>query len=169
MAQAEHPIITRRSLVAATAASAAVPLAARAFTAASEPVLALIVAHEAACLRHEQVCHLLSDLEGEIPEEKRKEWFRGDRAKGLGANDDPRWKAGNDAYWAASDADDEAAWALAHARPATLAGAVALLRYAHDYEAHRREWPNDPEDTSGKIWHATFHASLAAALEGMSG
>jgi hypothetical protein len=77
MAQAERPIITRRSLVAATASAvAAVPLSALA--AAPDPVFALIAAHKAACLRHERVCRLLSALEGQIPDAKRQEWFRED-------------------------------------------------------------------------------------------
>jgi hypothetical protein len=108
-------------------------------------------------------------LEGQIPDAKRREWFREDRGKGVGANDDPRWKAGKTEYWAASDADDAAAWALAHACPVTLAGAAALLRYAHDQETEGHDWPCDPPDeASDEDWHATFHLSLAAALEGMS-
>lgn len=116
------------------------------------------------------MCRLLSDLEGKIPKERRKEWFRDDRAKGVGANDDPRWRAAKTEYWAASKADNDAAWALAHARPVTLAGAVALLRYAHDYEAEGHDWPCDPpeDDEREDDWHGTFHLSLAAALEAMA-
>jgi hypothetical protein len=102
MAQATHSIITRRSLVAATAAgvsaAAAAPLSTQAF-AVSDPVLALIAAHKVAYIRFEQMCRFMSDLEGEIPEDKREEWFREDRAKGLGANDDPRWTAAKATYW----------------------------------------------------------------------
>jgi hypothetical protein len=114
MAQATHTIITRRSLVAATAAGVsafAAPSSAQAL-AAPDPVFALIAAHKAAYVRFEHVCRFLSDLEGQIPEQKREEWFREDRAEGLGANDDPRWTSAKATYWAASDAEENAAWAL---------------------------------------------------------
>jgi hypothetical protein len=169
MAQATHTIITRRSLVAATAAgvsaAAAAPLSTQAL-AVPDPVFALIAAHKAAYIRFEQVCRFLSDLEGQIPEDKREEWFREDRTKGLGVNDDPRWTAGKATHWATCDAEEKAAWALAHARPATLAGAAALLRYVHGYEAE--DWPCDPQEEDDEDdWHGTFYLSLAAALEAM--
>lgn len=169
MAQAEHPIITRRSLIAATAGSA-VAASLPALAEAPDPVCALIAAHKAACRRHEQVCYLLSDLEGEIPRERRKEWFHDDRAKGVGVNDDPRWRAAKTEYWATSEADNKAAWVLAHARPVTLAGAVALLCYAHDYEAEGHDWPCDPpeDDERESDWHGVFYLNLAGALERMA-
>ena len=174
MAQAKPSIITRRSIVAATAAgisaAATTPLLSQVLSAAADPAFALIAVHKAAYLRHERVCHLLSDLEGQIPKEKRREWFPKDRAKGVDANDDPRWRSGKTEYWAASEADDKAAWALAHARPATLAGTVALLRYAHDRELEGHDWPCDPphDGADDDDWYATFHSSLAMALENMS-
>jgi hypothetical protein len=171
MSKATHTIITRRSLVAATAAgvsaAAAAPSSARAL-AFPDPILALIAAHRAAHAEFNRVCRFMFDLEEEIPEEKREEWFRGDRAKGLGANDDPRWTAGVAAFRAASDAEEAAAWALAHAQPLTLVGAATLLRYAHGYEAAGDDWPCEPErKDSEDDWHGTFHLSLAAALEAM--
>lgn len=171
MSKATHTIITRRSLVAATAAgvsAVAAPLSTQAL-AVPDPVLALIAAHKAAYISFDQVCRFLSDLEGQIPKEKREEWFREDRAKGLGANDHPRWTAGKAAYWAAPDAEEKAAWALAYARPSSLAGAAALLRYAHGYEAEGSDWPCDPQEADGEDdWHGTFYLSLAAALEAMA-
>jgi hypothetical protein len=68
------------------------------------------------------------------------------------------------------DAEMQMAWALAHAQPAGLAGAVALLRHAGEFEAGGCGWPcdlEDPEDEDGDKWTIIFHHSLAAALEAM--
>jgi hypothetical protein len=61
-------------------------------------------------------------------------------------------------------------WALAHAQPAGLAGAAALLRHAGEFEAGGCGWPcdpEDPEDEDGDKWTVIFHHGLAAALEAM--
>ncbi len=161
--------LTRRAAIAATIAGAAAPAAALPAFAASDPAFALVAAHKAAAAEHEEACSLMSELEGQIPKEKRKEWFRADRAKGVGADDDPRWTAAATAYWATFDAEEKAAWALAHARPATLAAAAALLRHAHEHEAERCEWPDGPDNEDADVgWHGAFHRSLAAALERMA-
>ncbi len=118
--------LTRRAAIAATLASAATPAGALPALGAPDPAFALIAAHKAANAEHERVCRNMSDLEGQIPQEKRQEWYAGDRAKGIGRNDDPRWTAANAAYRAAFDAEEAAAWALARARPASVAGAAAF-------------------------------------------
>jgi hypothetical protein len=157
--------ISRRAAIVATLAGVGAPAITVPALAASDPVFAAIAAHKVAYNRLDQACRLMSDLEGDIPEERRKEWFAEDRRTDVGANDDPRWTVANAAYWAASDAEEKAAWALAHAQPAGLAGAAALLRYAHEYEADGRDWPCDPQDEiSEDDWHGTFHRNLAAAL-----
>jgi hypothetical protein len=56
---------------------------------------------------------------------------------------------------------------LAHARPAGLTGAAALLRHAGEFEAGGCGWPCDPEDDDGDKSTIIFHHSLAAALETM--
>jgi hypothetical protein len=171
MSKAARPSskLTRRAAIATTLAGAAAPSVTRPVLAASDPVFALIAVHKATNARHEQVCRIMSDLEGQIPQEKRQEWYAGDRAEGIGADDDPRWRAANTAYWTAFGAEEKAAWSIAHARPASLAGTAALLRYAYEHEAQRCEWPDgrDPEDAD-MGWHGAFHSSLAAALEAMS-
>src|SRR5205085_10394274 len=87
--------LTRRTAIAATLAGAAAP----AFPAplASEPVFAAIAAHKAAYVRLDRTCHLVSDLEGAIPKERRQEGGDEDRAAGIGADDDPRWTGALDA------------------------------------------------------------------------
>src|SRR5437763_17167894 len=58
--------------------------------------------------------------------------------------------------------------AIARARPADIAGAAALLRYAAEYEDEGCEWPSEPEtEDGGEEWMITFHQSLAAALEAL--
>ena len=107
----------------------------------------------------------MSDLEGAIPKERRKEWWDGARAQGVGADDDPRWTAALDAQRAAFDAEKQTAWALARARPADIIGVAALLRHAAEYEDEGCDWPSDPEtEDDDEEWMITFHESLAEAL-----
>jgi hypothetical protein len=165
MAQAGHRSITRRHFVAA---SAAFPVAIVA-PAAPDPVWAAIAAHQAAYATLDRVCHRLSDLEPQIPEDRRKEYRVDHRGTDVGANDDLRWTAAMAAYWAADAAETEAAWALAHAQPATLAGAAALLRYAHEFEAGGCEWPNEPQEEDGREdWNCAFHRTIAVALAALA-
>jgi hypothetical protein len=168
MAQAERTTITRRAVVAAAAGvpvAAAASLPASAFAAApDQKTLAAIAAHRAAYEALDAACLALSALERRIPEALRQGQFDDEIGTGAGANDDPRWTAGNKAYQAAAEAETAAAWALAHLKPTTLAGAVALLRYAAE-SAARGEWPDLPEtEEDDADWYDTFHASLAGAL-----
>src|SRR2546421_9170967 len=121
--------LTRRTAIAALAAFTG-PANAVPSLLASDPVFAAIAAYRATYVRLDRACRLVSNLEGDIPAERRKEWWDEDRAAGIGADDDPRWTAALDALRAAFDAEKQTAWALARARPLTIAGAAALLGYA---------------------------------------
>jgi hypothetical protein len=170
MSKATSPSIklTRRTAIAAIGAFGA-PAHAAPSRLASDPVFAAIAAHKAAYARLDQACRHVSRLEGAIPKGRREEWFDEDREQGIGADDDPRWTAALAAQRAAFDAETQAAWVLAHARLASLAGAVALLRYAAEYEDEGCEWPSEPENEDGEEeWMIAFHQSLAAALEAMT-
>src|SRR5438105_14975464 len=123
--------LTRRTAIAATLAGAAAPALPAPLTA--DPVFAAIAAHQAAYVRLDRACRHVSDLEGEIPKERRKEWWDEDRAQGIGADDDARWTAALDTQRAAFDAEKQTAWALARARPAEVTGAAALPRDAAEY------------------------------------
>jgi hypothetical protein len=161
--------ITRRAAIAATLGGVAAP--ALAAPALPDPVLAAIAAHKTAYARLDQACRHVSRLEGDIPKQRRQEWFDEDRQQGIGADDDPRWTAALTAQRAAFDAETQTAWALARARPASLAGAAALLRHACEFEAGGDDWPcdpEDPEDEDGDEWSVVFHLSLAATLEAMA-
>jgi hypothetical protein len=162
--------LTRRKAIAATLAGVAAPALAGPALLTPDPVFAAIAAHKAAYARLDQACLHISRLEETILEDQRQEWFDGDREQGIGANDDPRWTAALTAQRTAFDAETQMAWALAHAQPAELAGAAALLRHAGEFEAGGCGWPCDPEgpeDEDGDKWTIIFHHSLAAALQAM--
>ncbi|MEA2897795.1 MAG: hypothetical protein QOJ84_3410 [Bradyrhizobium sp.] len=159
--------LTRRNAIVATFAAVAAPVLAGPALLPPDPVFAAIAAHKAAYARLDHACLHVSRLEENIPEERRQEWFDEDREQGIGTNDDPRWTAALTAQRAAFDAETQTAWALAHARPAGLAGAVALLRHAGEFEAGGCGWPCGPENEDGDNWTVIFHHSLAAALEAM--
>ena len=170
MSKAASPSIklTRRTAIAAIAAMSA-PARAAPSRLAPDPVFAAIAAHKGAYVRLDQSCRHVSRLEGAIPKERRQEWFDEDREQDIGADDDPRWTTALAAQRAAFDAETQAAWVLAHARPASLAGVAALLRYAAEYEDEGSDWPCDPQTPDGEEeWMITFHQSLAAALEAMT-
>jgi hypothetical protein len=63
-------------------------------------------------------------------------------------------------------AAEETAVALADTQPATMAGAVALLRHAAEYE-DTFESLEDEDDDKMKPWSYFMHQTLAAALEEM--
>ena len=159
--------LTCRKAIAATLAGVAAPALAGPAFLTLDPVFAAIAAHKAAYARLDQACLHVSRLEETIPEDRRQEWFDGDREQGIGTNDDPRWTAALTAQRATFNAETQTAWALAHARPAGLAGAAALLRHAGEFEAGGCGWPCDPENEDGDKWTIIFHHSLAAALEAM--
>jgi hypothetical protein len=160
--------LTRRAAIAATLA-VATPARSVPSLLPFDPVFALVAAHKAAFARLDRACRHVSRLEGGIPKERREEWFDEDREQGIGASDDPRWTAALAAQRAAFDAEAQAAWALARARPNGIAGAAALLRYAAEYEEESCEWPSVPETEDGEEeWTIVFHHNLAAALEGMA-
>jgi hypothetical protein len=161
--------LTRRTAIAATLAAFSAPARAAPCPPAPDPVFAAIAAHKAASAALDDACLHMSRLERDIPKERRKEWFDEDRAAGIGADDDPRWTGVLAANRAAFHAETHCAWVLAHVRPASLAGAAALLRYAAEYEDEGCDWPSDPETENGEEeWMSTLHRSLAAALEAMA-
>ena len=159
--------VTRRAAIAATLAAASPVLPAPLLL---DPAYAAIAAHNAAYAAFEGACHHVAYLERAIPKDKRREWFEEDRAKGIGADDDPRWTAALNVDRAASATEKRVAWALARVRPASLAGVAALLRHTADLTARGDEWPCEPEDDSDddEEWIVTFHRNLAAALEAMA-
>jgi hypothetical protein len=156
--------ITRRAAIAGTLTAAVPALAGVALPAlappvapAPDPVLAAITAHRDAIAALDAAARHLSDVEEGLVDD-------GGQDRGSGADDDPLLLAAIAAFDAACDAETQTAWALARLRPACLAGAAALLRYAGDVEADGNEWPESPEDCCDADWASTFHHNVAAAL-----
>src|SRR5262245_4742766 len=177
MSQAAREPITRRSVIAGAAAAipAAAPLpvpareqladplraAVGAPTRADQDIAALLAAHRTAVAAVEAAARHLCDVEEGVADD-------GGQDRGNDADDDPFLNAALSAFDAAWDAETRTAWALARVRPADLATAAALLRYAGNVEAQDREWPEPPDDDGSRNWGAAFHHNLAAALDGMN-
>lgn len=58
----------------------------------------------------------------------------------------------------------ELEWALASTMPTSIAGVVAVLRYANEVEDHGEEWPNTDE-IGAHGWHYQMRQTAAKALE----
>lgn len=88
------------------------------------------------------ICERQNELEEMLPEERRKFCMINHRGTDIGKDDDPRWTANQQEYWAVADAIDEIAWSFCD-RPATsIEGVRAILAYAVEYEESGYEWPD---------------------------
>ena len=68
-----------------------------------------------------------------------------------------------------SDAEIDAAYALANVAPTTMAGVVGLLQYA--ISIRPEEWPEgvqSDDDTETRPWHTFLIEMLIAVLPGMA-
>jgi hypothetical protein len=141
-------------------------------TAASsvDPIFASIEAHQRAEEEFSAALRRLSGLENELPKERR----RSEINMGLLAivsEDDPMWVEVQKTVLASHKTTDEAATQLLSTLPTTLAGVVAVLRYAYDYERHGLDFPGGYDDgdlsecPGGVEWSVYFHRNLAQAIE----
>ena len=137
-----------------------------------DPIFAAIEAHRKAEAEFSAALGRLSDLEIELPEERRRsEINMGVLA--IVSEDDPLWIEFQRTVLAASKITDEAATNLLNTRPTTLAGVVAALRYAYDFERRGLEFPSGYDDGDlsecpwGVQWSVYFHRNLAQAIEAM--
>ncbi len=109
-------------------------------------IFAAIEAHRRAEAEFSAALGRLSDLENELPEERRRsEINMGVLA--IVSKDDSRWIEIQRTVMATCKITDEAATNFA-TRPTTPAGVVAVLRYAYDFE--RPVW-NSPAATTTAI------------------
>lgn len=65
---------------------------------------------------------------------------------------------------AACHAAYDAAWAIATTAPTTVAGIVAVLRFANQFEDEGMEWP-DTDAIGREGWHYQLRATMADAIE----
>jgi hypothetical protein len=159
---------TRRgflSTAAALAASAAVAIPANAL---ADPIFDAIEAHKATRLAFENAVSRGSALEQELPREKTRSWIAVWEEE-IVETDDPRWIDSIREVHRTSDAETDAACALASIAPTTMAGVVGLLQYAISFRPE--EWPEgvqSDDDTETRPWHTFLIEMLIAVLPGIA-
>ena len=77
----------------------------------------------------------------EIPEHRRQFLSIDDRGSDIGKNDDPRWTELQAVYDTVGDRREEIAWSFVDRPPTTVAGFVALFKYAAEH-ARVNDWPD---------------------------
>jgi hypothetical protein len=65
-------------------------------------------------------------------------------------------------------AEDYAALALLGVRPTTIAGCVALLRYAHEFAMSGEAWPEHVGIDDGPAWSTVLFEHVAGALDALA-
>jgi hypothetical protein len=163
---------TRRgflSTAAALGASAAVAIPANAADASgADPIFEAIEVHRAARLAFEDAVSRGSALDEELPGEKTRSWITV-WEQTIVETDDPRWIDSVHEVHRTSDAETDAACALASIAPTTMAGVVGLLQYAINIRPE--QWPEGVEsddDTETRPWHYFLIEMLIAVLPGMA-
>jgi hypothetical protein len=160
---------TRRgflSTAAALAASAAVAIPANAF--GTDPIFEAIELHKAARLAFENAVSRSFALEEELPSEKTRSWITV-WEQTIVETDDPRWIDSVREVDRTSDAETDAACALASIAPTTMAGVVGLLQYV--ISIRPEEWPEgvqSDDDTETRPWHYFLIEMLIAVLPDMA-
>src|SRR5882757_677643 len=164
---------TRRGFLstaaAAAAATAAVAIPAdTAHALRADPIFAAIEVHKAAHLAFENAVSRGSALDEELPGEKTRSWITV-WEQTIVETDDPRWIDSVREVHRTSDAETDAACALASIAPTTMAGVVGLLQYA--ISVRPEEWPEgvqSDDDTETRPWHTFLIEMLIAVLPGMA-
>jgi hypothetical protein len=115
-------------------------------------------------------------LEDELPEEKRQSFVHVGQEK-IVETDDPRWIASERAVLEGWDAVDQASFDLINVEPTTMAGIMALLRYAAEFAGRGSTFPNaalDEDDPgivhkkNGAPFSYFIYKNVADALEDMA-
>jgi hypothetical protein len=163
---------TRRgflSTAAALTASAAVAIPANAANALrADPIFAAIDVHKAARLAFENAVSRGSALDEQLPSEKTRSWITV-WEQTIVETDDPRWIDSVREVHRTSDAETDAACALASIAPTTMAGIVGLLQYI--ISIRPEEWPegvHSDDDTETRPWHYFLIEMLIDVLPGMA-
>ena len=136
--------------------------------AANDPVFVAIEVHKAARLAFENAVSRGSALEEELPREKTRSWITV-WEQTIVEIDDPRWIDSVREVHPTSDAETDAACALASIAPTTMAGVLELLQYA--VSIRPEEWPEgvqSDDDTETRPWHTFLIEMLIAVLPGMA-
>ncbi len=162
---------TRRgflSTAAALAASVAAIPAIPANALRADPIFEAIEVHKAARLAFENAVSRGSALDEELPGEKTRSWITV-WEQTIVETDDPRWIDSVREVHRTSDAETDAACALASIAPTTMAGVVELLQYT--ISIRPEQWPegvHSDDDTETRPWHYFLIEMLIAILPGMA-
>ena len=149
-------------LVSTAIAGAAVPQSAAAVT---DPILAAIEDHKTARAVWIANVDRHSDLENELPRDKRQSSVDAWEEK-IVETDDPRWIECERAVIKTSDAEIDATIPLVDVTPTTRAGILALLQYAVSNDTDGEGWPRDLVGDDGKT-HCWQHFLLENILEAL--
>jgi hypothetical protein len=129
-------------LVTAITAAAGSTALSPALADTTDDTVARIAEHRSLTMAIDDVCHRMGDLEEQLPDDRCKNYFIHDRGTDVGNNDDPRWTNINQEYWESVDRHDAIAWSFIDRPPTTVAGVIALLRYAKEFTDAGYEWPD---------------------------
>ena len=132
------------SVASVSAAAAVAPPTLAAGAQPSDPIFAAIEKHRAAWRAYEAACNDQSRLEESLPKAQTR-WHprREELSTPPPDGAHPDWVRVVSADWAAWDAHLDATLAMIDVAPTTIAGAIALLRYFHDFVIAGGEWPAD--------------------------
>jgi hypothetical protein len=133
---------------------------------ALDPILAAIETHKAVYKSLADAVHTHSDLEQLLPRDKRQSsidaW-----EENIVVTDDPRWIDSERAVRRSYDAETDAACVLVSICPTTMAGIIALLRYANAADVDGVGWPDQLQSDDGKrarSWHHFLIENLSEIL-----
>jgi hypothetical protein len=160
-------VLARATIPPASAAAA--PIAALAASGV-DPIFPAIEAHKTARATWIEWVYRHSDLEDELPKEKRRSWADMYEEK-IFETDDSCWIECERAVARTMNAEIDAAVVLVDVRPTTQAGICALLQYAHAIDTDGEAWPRELQSDDGKItrpWEYFLIESVAGALAKLS-
>jgi hypothetical protein len=134
-----------------------------------DPIFAAIENHKTAYRKMEAVVSEHSRLESTLPRDKCKSSISVWEEK-IVATDDPRWIESERAVIRSFDAETDAACVLVSICPTTIAGIMALLRYAVAVDKDGEAWPRELVSDDGaktRSWHYFLIEVIAEALPGL--
>jgi hypothetical protein len=134
-----------------------------------DPIFTAIEHHKSAYRTLNAVLSEQTRLESILPREKRESridaW-----EENIVETDDPRWIESERAIRRSFDAETDAACVLVSICPTTMAGIIALLRYANAADIDGVGWPDQLESDDGtetRSWHYFLIEVIAEALPGL--
>jgi hypothetical protein len=121
----------------------------------ADPIFDAIEKHKVARATWIKWVDTHGDLENELPREKRRSRVDAWEEK-IVESDDPRWPECERAVIKTSGAETEAACDLLNVSATTVAGLIALLRYANEADTDGIGWPDQlgsGDEDKTRSWH----------------